>query len=164
MNSQPAVLGRIRAHHDRLGRTISGHAGAIARSIDQGRSPAAEQAAMAAFCADELLPHAAAEEKTFYRTAAELPATKLLVQAMQDEHAILKRLAGDLGAATAPGEVVSASSALDVLFGTHLRKENDILLPALAEHGIDLAALLGDTHEILGEPTTETGHGHGGTG
>jgi uncharacterized protein (DUF2249 family) len=149
---QNTVLARIRAHHDKLGRTMSDHAVTIARSIDRLMSPAARQAVLAEFCADEVLPHAAAEEETLYAAAADLPATELLVRAMRDEHATLRALAADLATATTPGEIVSTSSALNALFQSHLKKENDVLLPALAAHGVDLASLLGDAHEILGEP------------
>lgn len=167
-DAQNAVLARIRAHHDQLGRTMSDHAVTIARSIDRLTSPAPRQAVLAAFCADEVLPHAMAEEKTLYAAAAGLPATELLVRAMLDEHAALQELAGDLATATAPGEIVSASSALNALFQAHLKKENDVLLPALAAHGVDLESLLGDAHEILGEPAggaccgcADTGHPDG---
>ncbi|MDP4510096.1 DUF2249 domain-containing protein [Nonomuraea turcica] len=162
--AQDAVLSRIRAHHDQLGRTMSDHAVTIARSIDRLMSPAARQTVLAAFCAEEVLPHAAAEEATLYAAADDLPATRLLVQAMRDEHATLQALAAELVSATTPGEIVSASSALNTLFQSHLKKENDVLLPALADHGIDLAALLGDAHEILGEATADSCCGCGGTG
>ncbi|TMR90692.1 DUF2249 domain-containing protein [Nonomuraea basaltis] len=162
--AQDTVLARIRAHHDHLGRTMSDHAVTIARSIDRLTSPAARQAVLAAFCADEVLPHAAAEEETLYAAAADFLATELLVRAMRDEHDSLRVLAADLATATTPGEIVSASSALNALFQAHLEKENDVLLPALAAHGIDLASLLGDTHEILGEPAGASLRGCGSTG
>ncbi|HEX4813565.1 MAG TPA: DUF2249 domain-containing protein [Nonomuraea sp.] len=152
-SSQAAVLERIRAHHDQLGRTMSDHAVTIARSIDRLMSPAARQKVLTAFCADEVLPHAAAEEQTLYAAAAGLPDTELLVRVMRDEHATLQRLVAELAAATTPGEIVSASSALNALFQAHLKKENDVLLPALAAPDVDLVALLGDAHEILGDPS-----------
>ncbi|AQZ63158.1 unnamed protein product [[Actinomadura] parvosata subsp. kistnae] len=151
-STQAAVLGRIRAHHDQLGRTMSDHAVTIARSIDRLTSPAARQAVLTVFCTDEVLPHAAVEEQTLYAAAADLPATELLVRAMRDEHATLRALTTELAVATTPGEIVSVSSALNALFQAHLKKENDVLLPALADQGVDLAALLGDAHEILGDP------------
>ncbi|MFI7707564.1 DUF2249 domain-containing protein [Nonomuraea sp. NPDC049480] len=161
-SSQAAVLERIRAHHDQLGRTMSDHAVTIARSIDRLMSPAARQKVLTAFCADEVLPHAAAEEQTLYAAAAGLPDTELLVRVMRDEHATLQRLVAELAAATTPGEIVSASSALNALFQAHLKKENDVLLPALAAHDVDLAALLGGAHEILGEQAAGSCCGCGG--
>ncbi|MET9340796.1 hypothetical protein [Nonomuraea sp. NPDC003804] len=92
-----------------------------------------------------------------------LPATGLLVRAMRDEHVTLWALADELASATTSGEIVSTSSALNALFQSHLHKENDVLLPALADHGVDLAALLGDAHEILGEPAAGSCCGCGGT-
>ncbi|KAB8190335.1 DUF2249 domain-containing protein [Nonomuraea phyllanthi] len=155
--AQDAVPARIRAHHDRLGRTMSDHAVTIARSVDRLMSPAARQAVLVAFCEEEVLPHAVAEEKTLYAAAAELPATELLVRAMRDEHAALRALVAGLASATTQGEIVSAASALNALFQSHLAKENDVLLPALAEHGVDLASLLGGEHDVLGEPSGVSG-------
>ncbi|GAA3446453.1 DUF2249 domain-containing protein [Planomonospora venezuelensis] len=161
---QDAVLARIRAHHDRLGRTVADHTVTIARSIDKLVSPSARQAVLAAFCAEEVLPHAAAEEETLYRVADALPATRLLAQAMRDEHTLLRERAGELERAGTWGEIVAAAAALDALFQSHLDKENALLLPALADAGVDLSALLEGMHEILGEPAGPQGCGCGGCG
>jgi uncharacterized protein (DUF2249 family) len=161
---QDAVLATIRAHHDQLGRTMSDHTVTIARSIDKLASPAARHAVLVAFCKEEVLPHAAAEEETLYRVAAGLPETELLVRAMSREHVVLADLVAELEKASSTGEVVGAAAALNALFQAHLEKENDILLPALAAAGVDLAALLDGMHEILGEPAPEQGCGCGGCG
>ncbi|MFF0572479.1 DUF2249 domain-containing protein [Streptosporangium saharense] len=150
MKDQSATLARIRAHHDQLGRTMADHATTIARSVDRLTSPAARRETMALFCAEEVLSHATVEENTLYTVASELPAIRLLVSVLRDEHATLQALNDDLVAAVTLGEIVSASAALNAVFQTHLQKENEILLPALVSGGVDLAAVLGDTHEILG--------------
>ncbi|GIH81264.1 DUF2249 domain-containing protein [Planobispora longispora] len=167
---QDAVLAAIHTHHGRLGRTVSDHAVTIARSIDKLQSPSARQAVLVAFCAEEVLPHAAAEEETLYRVADTLPATRLLVRAMRDEHILLRERVGELEQADTWGEIVAAAAALNALFQAHLNKENELLLPALADAGVDLAVLLEGMHEILGEsaesaePAEPQGCGCGGCG
>ncbi len=150
MTSQDATLATIRAHHDRLGRTMSDHALTLSRSIDRLTSPVPRREALVAFCEQEVLPHAMAEEETLYRIAGDLPRTRLLVQAMHGEHLTLRELAGDLAEASTPGEIAGQAAALNAVFQSHLDKENEILLPALIDAGVDLAAMLDGMHEILG--------------
>lgn len=172
---QHATVQAIRAHHAQLGRTMADHALTVQRSIEQLASPSARQATLVTFCADELLPHATAEEETLYGAAAELPATRLLVRAMTREHVILGDLVGTLTAARTPGEVLGTAAALNAIFQAHLEKENDVLLPALVEAGVDLDALLAGMHELIGGshdhshahaggPAAESGTGGGGCG
>lgn len=157
--AQEATLRAIREHHEVLGQTMAQHALTLRRDIDRLLSPHERRDRMVDFCADEVLPHALAEEATLYAAGADLPETRLLVQAMTDEHAVLRELLDELRQANTVGEVAGAASALDVLFQVHLRKENDVLLPALVAAGVDLAALLGGMHEILGEQAHATcGH------
>lgn len=150
--SLQATVQAIRDHHERLGRTVADHALTIRRSVDQLASPTAARERLVTYIDEEILPHASAEEQTLYHAAAELPETRLLVQAMTREHVILRDLAVTLAAARTAGEAAGAGAALDALFQAHLEKENDILLPALAEAGIDLPDLLDGMHLILGEP------------
>jgi uncharacterized protein (DUF2249 family) len=149
--AQQATMAAIRDHHARLARTMADHALTVRRSIDRLASSADPQAAMVAFSVGEVLPHALAEERTLYAAGAELPQTRLLAGAMTREHAILRGLVGDLEKARTPGEAAGAATALDALFQAHLEKENDVLLPALIDAGVDLASLLEGMHEILGE-------------
>ncbi|MEU8247803.1 DUF2249 domain-containing protein [Nonomuraea sp. NPDC048916] len=160
-HSQDSVLATIRAHHDQLGRTMADHSVTIARSVDRLMSPSARQEVLVAYCTEEVLPHAAAEEETLYRVAASRPETALLVRSMTREHVILRDLVGELEKAGTMGEIVSAAASLNALFQAHLEKENDVLLPALADAGVDLAGLLDGMHEILGEPAAEEGCGCG---
>jgi uncharacterized protein (DUF2249 family)/hemerythrin-like domain-containing protein len=153
--SQQATEQAIRDHHERLGRTMTDHAVTIRRAIDQLSGPSERQARLLAFCAEEVLPHAVAEEETLYRTAEDLPSAHLLVRAMRREHAILRDLVGALESARTPGEVASAAGALNALFHAHLEKENDLLLPALVNADVDLGALLAGMHSVLGEPAEE---------
>ena len=98
----------------------------------------------------ELLPHAAAEERSIY-PAGDRGLTAMLVQAMLTEHKnLIAHVAGLRDSAEAI-EAVGSASAIQALFESHLSKENDLLLPALiADPSVSLGALLGGMHEILG--------------
>jgi uncharacterized protein (DUF2249 family) len=147
---QQETVAAIRDHHARLARTMADHALTVRRSIDRLASPDGPRAAMVAFSVGEVLPHALAEEAALYAAGADLPRTRLLVEAMTREHAVLRDLVGDLERARTPGEAAGAAAALNALLQAHLEKENDLLLPALVDAGIDLASLLEGMHEILG--------------
>jgi uncharacterized protein (DUF2249 family) len=164
---QRATVQAVRDHHARLGRTLADHTLTLARTVDQLSSPSQRRDVLVRFCADEVLPHAAAEEETLYRAAAELPATRLLVRAMSAEHILLRDLLGTLAAARTSAEIVGAAAALNAVFQAHLDKENELLLPALVEEGLDLAGLLAGADDICGEPAGHhcaCGGGGGGGG
>ncbi|TDD85897.1 DUF2249 domain-containing protein [Actinomadura darangshiensis] len=149
---QQETVRAILDHHERLGRTMADHALTIARAADRLTAPYDRRDKLAAFCAEEVLPHAEAEERTLYRAAEELPEAGLLLRAMLREHTVLREKVAELEAARTPGEAVGAAAALDALFQSHLAKENDQLLPALVDAGTDLGALVDGMHEILGQP------------
>ncbi|WP_211592424.1 DUF2249 domain-containing protein [Microbispora sp. H10836] len=157
LETREATVQAIRDHHRKLGRTMADHALTIGRAVDQLSSPSARQATLVAFCREDVLPHAIAEERTLYAAGARLMETALLVRAMTGEHTALGNLVDAVEQARTPGEIAGAAAALDAMFQSHLEKENDILLPALVDAGVDLGALLAGMHEILGE----SGHTHG---
>jgi len=112
------------------------------------------------WCREELVPHAQAEEKTLYPAAASFDRARLLVDAMVAEHGVVVRLVGDLAGATDPIRAAGTATSLQTLFETHLAKENDQVLPLLAQSpGVDLAGLLAGMHELLGH---QEHHEHSG--
>ena len=116
----------------------------------------------------ELVPHVTAEEKTLYPAAAELPETRLLVEAMLAEGALIQRLVTDLEAATSPVRAAAVATALETVFDSHLAKENDQLVPTLvasARHSV--AELLDGMDQVLGghpaaQPATTQEQAKGG--
>ena len=99
----------------------------------------------------DLLPHAASEEKTLYPAAAQIAEARLLVEAMLAEHLLIHRLVADLEAAADPVEAAAVARALETLFGSHLAKENDQLIPTLvASPDYSVAEMLSGMHELLG--------------
>jgi len=95
-----------------------------------------------AFLADEVLPHARAEERTLYRAARRDPGASLLVQALISEHRDLASRAATLGEPAQPAAIAAQAAAISALFASHAAKEDSLLLPALERSGAGLAALL----------------------
>jgi uncharacterized protein (DUF2249 family) len=109
------------------------------------------RAELLAWLRAELVPHATAEERTLYPAAAELPGTRLLVEAMLAEHVLIHRLVADLDAAHSPVAAAAVAKALETVFDSHLAKENDQLIPALVSSSrYSVAEMLEGMHELLG--------------
>lgn len=102
-----------------------------------------------AFLSADVLPHAAAEERTLYPAAQRDERAELLVQAMIAEHRTLTGLVARLEAVTEPIAVAETAARISTLFSVHVSKENEYLLLALARARVDLADLLHDTHHLL---------------
>jgi iron-sulfur cluster repair protein YtfE (RIC family) len=142
--------GAIREHHAELRDALRERVAALRHAVQAGRPHEPAQRAVLTFLDTELLPHAAAEERSIYPAGDRgLPA--MLVQAMRTEHKnLIAHVAGLRDSADAI-EAVGSASAIQALFESHLSKENDLLLPALiADPSVSLGALLGGMHEILG--------------
>jgi len=142
--------GAIRAHHKELQGALRRERVAALGDAVRARQPMNRPSAVLAFLDTELLPHAAAEERSIY-PAGDRGVTAMLVHAMLDEHRnLIARVAG-LRKSTDAIEAVGIASAILALFESHLSKENDLLLPALmADPSVLLGELLGGMHEILG--------------
>ena len=154
------ALEAIETHHAELAGGLALKIDALRRAAhDDARRPAARDG-LVAWCHAELLPHAQAEEEVLYAAARALPEVRLLVTAMSDEHDILASLVATLDTADDPDELVGAATALRTLFDSHVAKENELLLPALAaDAATSLAGLLDGMHTALDAPA-----GHQATG
>ena len=144
------VIAAIRAHHDELAEDLDTR---VTRVIDGARLGVVAQAQqeLVRWCNAELLPHARAEEPTIYQAGQALVPTALLVRAMLAEHRSIQSAIAALTTATDPLEIVQAAITVRAVFRVHLTKENDLLLPALDEAGLDLAPLLDGMHDLVGE-------------
>jgi hypothetical protein len=125
---------------------------------------------------DELVPHALAEEAVLYPAAAARAQATLLVRGMRDEHCAITALVAELEAAGAPVGAAAAARARAAVFGIHVAKENDLLVPLLAEaDDVSLTELLRGVHglhdghdrpgtEPAADSDTGSGCGCGGCG
>jgi len=146
-----AVVDAIRAHHSQLAEQLQIRTAAVATAARTGEC-GRERDALHEWYGAELMPHIVAEEQALYSPASELTATRLLVCGMLAEHRSLVSLIADLALASDPFQVATTAAASQAVFTVHLAKENDLLLPALDEAGLDLVAALDGMHQILGHP------------
>ena len=137
-------------HHKRLGEELAGRADAVSRAVTERRPYGTAVAGLIAYLAEEVLPHAAAEEKTVYPAAARAGLAGTVGE-MIAEHVTLSALGTEI-AALADGEAAAGKAQrIAALFTSHAAKENDVLLPALlADESADLAGLLAQMHDTTG--------------
>jgi len=150
----------VKNHHAQLAGALAVQVEALVDATDRHDSASAAAAAdaLVRWCDAELIPHALAEEQTMYPKAHEDPRARLLVDAMLAEHKDLVALVEAVRRAPGPLRAAVNAHALRSLFDSHLVKENEQILPLLAESSeVSLAAILGGMHELLG------GQSHGET-
>ncbi len=152
-----AVIDAIRAHHAQLAEQLHSRTDAVAIAARTGEC-ARERDALHDWYRTELMPHVVAEGQALYSPASELDATRLLIRGMLAEHRFLVSLIADLALASDPFQVATTAIASQAVFTVHLSKENDLLLPALDQAGLNLPAILDGMHEILGHRDNDAEH------
>ena len=143
----------VKNHHAQLAGALAVQVEALidAASRVDLRSAGAASDALVSWCQAELIPHALAEEQAMYPKAREDPRARLLVDAMLAEHRDLVDLVEAIGNATGPVRAAANAQALRSLFESHLVKENEQILPLLAESSeVSLAEVLAGMHDLLG--------------
>ncbi|MFP5347335.1 MAG: DUF2249 domain-containing protein [Actinomycetes bacterium] len=159
-----AAVEAVKAHHAQMAGQLGVYVELMLTSAAGGGGPFEDaRSRMDAFCRDELVPHALAEEQSLYPAAAGSPSARLLVESMVAEHRVLTGLVDEVSRAAEPLRAAAAGYALKVLFDTHLTKENDLVLPVVAaDPEVSLAAVLEGMHELLGADAEAAGCGSGG--
>ena len=148
----------VKDHHAQLAGALAVQVEALVSAAARGDNEVAGHAseALVRWCQAELVPHALAEEHAMYPSAHEDPRARLLVDAMIAEHRDIVALVEEVRNASGPVRAAASAQALRSLFESHLVKENEQILPLLAESSdVSLAEILGGMHELLG------GHDHG---
>jgi iron-sulfur cluster repair protein YtfE (RIC family) len=138
------------ARHAELQQVLDQWADVLAAAADRGDPIRPAKTLLRAFIADEILPHARAEERTLYRAAQRDPGAALLVQALIREHRDLASRAERLAAQVQPAAVAATAEAISTLFASHVAKENDLLLPALERSGADVPRLIAREDRLAG--------------
>jgi hypothetical protein len=134
-------------HHAVLRRGLERRAGTLCEAVESGVPFEWQMRVLREYIAGEILPHAAAEERTLYQAAATQARGSELVRALTAEHHALAYLASRLQAGAGGREAATAAEWIATLFAGHVAKVNDLLLPALTGSGADLASLLADMRE-----------------
>ena len=133
-------------HHAVLRRGLERRAGTLCEAVESGVPFERQMTILRDYLTGEILPHAEAEERTLYPAAATQARGSGLVRELTGEHHALAYLAGRLRPGADGSEAATAAERIATLFAGHVAKENDLLLPALAGSGADLASLLADMH------------------
>lgn len=143
-----AAANAIRRHHEHLVTELEQLVAAMAEAVEQSSGFERPKANIVTWARAVLAPHAAGEERTLYRAAAETEAGRLLISGMVAEHGVILGIVDELEASTDPAVAATWAEALHRVFTSHAAKENDLVLPLLvAEPSIDLAKLLDELHE-----------------
>ena len=141
---------RVREHHRHLVAELEALVSNLADANDALGHAAFTEARrdLTTWLHTQLAPHAAGEEATIYRAAADTVQGRLLIQSMVAEHRVIFELVAQLEAATSQPAATAWAGAILRVFRTHADKENDLVLPLLvAEPGVDLTLLLGELHD-----------------
>jgi hypothetical protein len=133
--------------HAVLRRGVERRAGTVCDAAASGVPCQRQVAILSRYLDEEILTHAGAEERTLYRAAATQARASELVRALIHEHRELAYLAGRLRPGVDDAEAATLAEWIATLFAGHVAKVNDLLLPALAGSGADLAAQLADMRE-----------------
>jgi uncharacterized protein (DUF2249 family)/iron-sulfur cluster repair protein YtfE (RIC family) len=148
----------IKDHHSQLAGALAVQVETLIDAAVRADSSGAGLASksLVSWCQSELIPHALAEERTLYPKAHEDSQARLLVDAMIAEHRDILALVEAIGAAQTPVRAAANAQALLSIFNSHLVKENEQILPLLAQSSaVSLAELLGGMHELLGDPAVD---------
>jgi uncharacterized protein (DUF2249 family)/iron-sulfur cluster repair protein YtfE (RIC family) len=143
----------VKNHHAQLAGALAVQVESLVDAAARADLPGAGAASVALvqWCDAELIPHALAEEQAMYPKAHEDGRARLLVDAMLAEHRDLVGLVEAIRQATGPVRAAASAEALRSLFQSHLVKENEQILPLLAESSeVSLAVILDGMHELLG--------------
>jgi uncharacterized protein (DUF2249 family) len=136
-------------HHHVLNENVRIRVDALAEAVDKGIAYEPAVAALVAFLAEEVLPHAVAEEHTIYRVAGARADLAGTVKVMVGEHRLLTSAVESLASAATAPAALEQGSEIGALFTAHVNKENELLLPALVEDdNVDLAQLLVQMHRL----------------
>jgi len=137
------------AHHAQLLDGVAHRVAAVSAGADTADPNARATAALVTYVAEQVLPHAMAEERTIYPAAAAREGLAETVAAMVDEHRRLAASVEHLATARDARAAATDAEAIGALFAKHVAKENELLLPPLAaDDAADLARLLGQMHRL----------------
>ena len=136
------VISAITTHHAELHSQLSDRVAAVLAAVRASRAHQAAVDELLAMLRSDVVPHARAEEEVLYAAATDRTLAPL-VTGMVFEHETLLGLVDELAAASTAVDAAAAARAILAVFTGHVRRENELLLPALASDArVDLVALL----------------------
>jgi len=147
------------AHHRSLEDQVARRVATLRVAVDRNNPYEPAVAELVAFLAEEVLPHATAEEHSIYQAAGGFPDLVGTVAEMIAEHRQLVASVEALATSPSPTDAVQLAASIGTLFTAHVAKENELLLPPLqADDTVSLSELLiqmhGLTEAAQAEPST----------
>jgi hypothetical protein len=156
MTSTAEIVAAITSHHAELQATLSARVDAVLTAVRAGDTYDDAVAELERLLATDIVPHARAEEDVLY-AAATTPTLRPLVAGMLFEHETLLALAAELPSASTGVDAAGVARAIREVFVGHVRRENELLLPALAEDvDTDLPALLPEMQDRFAKYRADT--------
>lgn len=125
------VVSVITHHHAELAEALTGRVEALVTAARAGGAYDEPAAQLRHLLVHDIVPHARAEEDVLY-AAATADTLRPLVTGMIYEHETLLALADRLAAATTAVDAAATAFAIQAVFLGHVRRENELLLPALS--------------------------------
>jgi iron-sulfur cluster repair protein YtfE (RIC family) len=149
------AIAAIVSHHAQLRRGLYERVIDLREAVLSAGEWEGQLAALIAYLAGVVLPHAAAEEATVYPALSADPRGELFIDAMLLDHEGLTDQTRALANACDKYAALALAEATAALFALHVTKENDLLLPTL-QHADDVKLT-----ELLANLRDRTGHGGG---
>src|SRR5665213_1745753 len=136
-------------HHRTLVEDVDSRIAVIAEAVGRGMPDGPAVGALITYLAEEVLPHALAEEDSIYRAAGTRADLADTVNGMIAEHRVLGSAIESLASAPTAHAALIQATQIGTFFTAHVNKENELLLPALLEdNDVDLAQLLVQMHRL----------------
>ena len=136
-------------HHRTLVADVDNRVAALAEAVNSGIAYEPAVAGLISYLAEEVIPHAVAEELSIYRVAATRADLANTVNEMIAEHRVLTAAVESLANASNGPAALTQATQIGTFFTTHVVKENELLLPALLEdNDVDLVKLLEQMHRL----------------
>ena len=136
-------------HHRTLVEDVDSRIAVIAEAVGRGMPDGPAVGALITYLAEEVLPHALAEEDSIYRAAGTRADLADTVNEMIVEHRVLDSAIESLASAPTAHAALIQATQIGTFFTAHVNKENELLLPALLEdNDVDLVELLAQMHRL----------------
>jgi uncharacterized protein (DUF2249 family) len=147
--TQVDALEAMLQHHRTLVEDVDSRIAAIAEAVGRGAPYEPAVGALVTYLAEEVLPHAVAEESSIYRAAGARADLANTVNGMIAEHRVLASAVESLASTPTASAALVQATQIGTFFTAHVNKENELLLPALLEdNDVDLVELLAQMHRL----------------
>ncbi|MPV35992.1 hypothetical protein GB881_02830 [Georgenia subflava] len=137
-------------HHAELWSQLAAREAALVNAVAAGHDHEEQRRALVEFLRGDVFAHLQTEEMVLYNAARGVGA-HALVAALELDHKSLLSLVEHIDQAATGLDAALSARALVMLFVLRMEKEETVLIPALAEAGVDVSTLIAGRPEMLGE-------------